>query len=656
MSKKSIQIGFDKNIINLAFVAVLLLVTLFASVLATVLFPMVIVWLVLLLALAIPTYKLNFTGVSRVLFDVMASLFTAVFTAYFTVLLGTVYAGAMYGCVSLFQRLLIHNPAELFIGILLAMPVYWLLRACQVPIRFAMAATPLGFFVITLADYIVYYCRGDELIAADILSAGTAMGVANNYQVSMMHPGVLLFVPYALYICACMRIKMTNKETHSLKEAGIRAVVTALATVLCVVSINSYGKNHNTEIYGCTPSIGNGIIINLFLTVDYLKVDEPEGYPGDEYFESAYANYSYNEPDEKVNVIVIMNEAFFDPDQRGLQLNMDPDPFFDSLTDNCIKGYALASVFGGRTANSEFEFMTGLTTAFLPQGSVVYSMYANDPLPSLAGFTSNMDYSTYGMHPYRASSWDRETIYSDMGFATTHFEDDFVYDDNSLIRDYCSDLCAYNNMLNWIGNDDRSTFTLLVTMQNHGGYSEPAEGFVSENYIDGDEEANTYFTLLSYSDAALERLINCLANKEEKYVVVFFGDHQPNIHVTWGNQGPGGDSWYVPYLIWANYEMPEGLANSDAGLTCLPYLGIDLLNVMGVDLPPYYQYIAEIRETIPVINASGYYSRSAGAFLPLDEIVDDAEGDALRRYQYLQYSAIFDGGNNSLVSEMLPNS
>lgn len=39
-------------------------------------------------------------------------------------------------------------------------------------------------------------------------------------------------------------------------------------------------------------------------------------------------------------------------------------------------------MFGGTTANSEYEFLTGNTTAFLPAGTVPYQMYVSDGDPT----------------------------------------------------------------------------------------------------------------------------------------------------------------------------------------------------------------------------------------------------------------------------------
>ena len=88
-----------------------------------------------------------------------------------------------------------------------------------------------------------------------------------------------------------------------------------------------------------------------------------------------------------------MNESFADLTIfEGLELEEDPTPFLHSMTENTIKGYAYSSVFGGTTANSEYEFLTGNTTAFLPAGTVPYQMYVSSGDPTLVGQMAALGY------------------------------------------------------------------------------------------------------------------------------------------------------------------------------------------------------------------------------------------------------------------------
>ena len=118
---------------------------------------------------------------------------------------------------------------------------------------------------------------------------------------------------------------------------------------------------------------------------------------------------------QPVNLIVVMNESFSDLSVLpGVETNMDAMPFLRSLTENTVKGYAYSSVFGGTTANSEYEFLTGNTTAFLPAGTVPYQMYVSDGDPTLVSQMKALGYRAVAAHPYRSSGWNRIPVYRDL--------------------------------------------------------------------------------------------------------------------------------------------------------------------------------------------------------------------------------------------------
>ena len=68
-----------------------------------------------------------------------------------------------------------------------------------------------------------------------------------------------------------------------------------------------------------------------------------------------------------------MNETFADLNVvNHIKTNKEVMPFINSLKENTIKGHMLVSVFGGGTSNSEYEFLTGNSMAFLPKGTVAF--------------------------------------------------------------------------------------------------------------------------------------------------------------------------------------------------------------------------------------------------------------------------------------------
>lgn len=627
-----------------------------AIAITSVLYSPIIILLVVLTLLAIPNYKISSKWAW--LFDIVAPLIAGFISWYFTAVLNSANRYWMEGYSSVIQRMIKVNPAAFFVGILIGIPAYYIFRMTRMPRQVALLLSPLPFVVASLADFVVYICRGDELIASDFLSAKTALGVVSYYSIPLMHPVVLLGIPYLLFVIVCLRIKVDDDSKLAVWNQELIYLGALFASFLIAFgAVKGYSKNHEVVCTGDVGSADNGFLLNFAMSVDLLFPKTPSGYPGNQYFDDYYDNCASVVASSDVNVIVIMSESYTDPDMFFDNMNMDPDPFYDSVNENCIKGYALSSGYGGRTSNSEFELLTGITMAYMPDGSIPYSMYIKENFPSLIHFVSSVGYETYGMHPYRDTSYNRNNVYPDLGFMHCLFKDDFVVGDNDKLRDFISDKAAYRNVLSNVEDCDIPAFALLVSMQNHGGYTDKYDNFVVDTYVDDSPfSVNNYISLVKKSDEALEYLFESLQNEDEKYVVLIFGDHQPRLPNMGSDQQPGGDAWYVPYMIWANYELPDTVINTSdnpAGVTCIPYLGIDLLTAAGIELPPYYQFINEIRETIPVINSAGYYSVSAGKFMELDEFVSEAEKAAIMRYRYLQYNVVFDGGANKLVGDML---
>ena len=66
----------------------------------------------------------------------------------------------------------------------------------------------------------------------------------------------------------------------------------------------------------------------------------------------------------------------------------------------------------------------------------------------------------------------------------------------------------------------------------------------------------------------------------------------------------------------------------------------------GIELPAYNQFLADMMETIPAINSRGYYSKSKGCYLHIDE-AEGEEKEWIEKYHMLQYNSMFDKKNRS---------
>ena len=351
-----------------------------------------------------------------------------------------------------------------------------------------------------------------------------------------------------------------------------------------------------------------------------------------------------------------MNESFADLSVVGdFETNTQVTPFMDSLSENTLKGYALSSVYGAKTPNSEWEFETGNSMAFLPDGSVVYQQYINDDPTSIVSNLKNIGYTTVAMHPYYATGWSRNKVYPHLGYDETYFIDDF--DQTKILREYITDQELYDKIIDRYEkkSDDEKLYIMGVTMQNHGGYGERYDNFNQEVYKVGASytDANQYLSLLNESDKALENLITYFKGVDDPVEIVFFGDHQPGLCNDFikllngkGNSGLTEQElenlYKVPFFIWTNYETDAQTVD----VTSLNYLSTLTIERANIDLPAYNRFLAELMEKIPAINSRGYYSKKNECFMHVDDATGD-EAKWIKAYNILQYNSMFDEKDRS---------
>jgi phosphoglycerol transferase MdoB-like AlkP superfamily enzyme len=194
----------------------------------------------------------------------------------------------------------------------------------------------------------------------------------------------------------------------------------ALVAAAACVSVFAYGtRNITSQNWSNEGATRNGYFLNFAVGLRDCFVKEPEGYSPEavSLLEQEYSGERENDG-QKPNIIVIMNESYGDFSVLGsaLRTNVPVTPFADSLTENTVRGYALTSIFGGTTANAEFEFLTGFSMSGVPEGSCPYQQYINAPTLSLARLLGEYGYETFATHPYFASGWIRTAVYPRLGF------------------------------------------------------------------------------------------------------------------------------------------------------------------------------------------------------------------------------------------------
>ena len=549
------------------------------------------------------------------------------------------------------------SDIHLFVNVVIILAVYLIIMLICNRTALTCTIAHSALLIWGFVDYFVYQSRQNEFTFADIKATATGLSVAGGYRIRLHSRGAIAI--YASMLLFALVWKL-NVQFESRLQMSI---ITSLCTILCVVTVIFNSADVNTETWELKGSYRNGYFFNFVLSIRDSFVSAPEGYSLDavealeEEYETATDTLEKSEV-ENPAISVVMNESFADLSVLGeIQTNIEMTPFFDSLSENTLRGYALSSVFGAKTPNSEWEYMTGNTMAFLPTGSVVYQQYLQDEATSLVSTLKNRGYTCVAMHPYLSTGWSRNQVYPSLGFDEMYFIDDFP--NQNIVREYIADEELYDQIIARFEAkaEGESLFMMNVTMQNHGGYATTYPNFTEEVYKIGRSytDANQYFSLLNVSDQALEKLVTYFEDVDEPVEIVFFGDHQPSLsegfYQILTGKGLSGltleetENYYkVPFFVWTNYDTQEETVD----ITSLNFLSSYTLERAGIELTPYERFLKDFREVIPAINSVAYYSKEVGGY----RFIKDATGEEaewIQKYKILQYNSMFDTDHRSEV-------
>lgn len=532
----------------------------------------------------------------------------------------------------------------------------WILMFAFRSVKWALRVQGVLAMGIGLANYYVYTFRSLPLVPWDIFSIGTAAGVADNYDFT---PTFRVAAVVVLFAASWVLAGFCDLDLKKLKVRYSIPVLLALA-VLLTFFVRTFQKEDFQNRHGMynklfTPVYMwqvNGFFLTMVMELPFMAIEKPEGYRKEDaekilnaYETSVQADSpEYKKtPDKMPNIIVVMDEAFSDLGVLGeFTPSEDYMPFFRRMCqeeENTVSGFLNVSVCGGNTANTEFEFLTGNTMAFLPQGSIPFQQYIHGEIFALPAYLKELGYETHAAHPYFASGWDRDKVYPLLGFSHMHFLED--YRNREYVRDYVSDQSCVKKIIDIYEKKEKGkpVFIFNVTMQNHGSYSDMHENFTPHITVSGTQSysLSSYLSLIQKTDDALAELISYFSKEKEPVVVVFFGDHQPNDVVAEPVLNLNGKSYrtltekdtylryQVPYFIWTNYKT-KTVRHAD---TSANYLGTETLNAAGIRLPAYQAFLEELSESCPVVSAAVIRQKPKAAA-------------DLEEYKKLQYYQLFD--------------
>lgn len=416
------------------------------------------------------------------------------------------------------------------------------------------------------------------------------------------------------------------------------------------------------KLYYITNKSDNkyGTLYRFLKTTKNVSLEKPEGY-SIEKVQDILKKYDINdnelnnnidnekeqtnitEESDKPNIIVIMNESLSDINsvyKMGYDKNLE---FINSLS-NGTKLYS--SVFGNRTANSEFEFLTGFSTVFYSEDVLPYQKYIKSNKYSFVQLMKDNGYKTIVYHPYLSSSYNRKYVYNYFGFDNIELNNEL----NSItLAKICnSDMNIYNDIINKFENKSKNEkiFDFTITLQNHTPFTENFEKLKNDypEYINKIQEFEdlyedkyniednaklaTYLNYQNMSDNAFKKLTEYFKNYDEKVIILLFGDHQPKIKTLYNNEIK---NYLVSYSLWTNYDVEK----EEIEKTSINYLSTVLTKMIGLENSKQFKFIYELRKKIPVITRTKYLGDDGKWYKISNK--KSPYYELILEYKYLQY-------------------
>ena len=285
-----------------------------------------------------------------------------------------------------------------------------------------------------------------------------------------------------------------------------------------------------------------------------------------------------------VNVIFIQLESYIDPAQiQGLELSEDPVPNWTALREEYSSGYLTVPVVGAGTANTEFEVLTGMSTRFFGPGEYPYQTCLTDQtVESVAYDLKANGYAAHAIHNHRAAFYSRNEVYPNLGF------DDFTALEympavKTTPTNWAKDAVLKKQILQALDvTEGRPDLVFTVSVQGHGKYpTEPVlknpaitvEACPNEDY----RYAMEYYVNQAHEmDAFVGELVKELSQREEKTVLVLYGDHLPALDLDAADM-ESSSLYRTEYIIWDNFgleQQDENLAAYQLSAAVLGRLGI----------------------------------------------------------------------------------
>ncbi len=246
------------------------------------------------------------------------------------------------------------------------------------------------------------------------------------------------------------------------------------------------------------------------------------------------------------NVYLVVLESFVDPTLfRGVTFSKDPrHPDFAQLVGE-KQGFSISPVFGGGTAEAEFEALCGVP-ALRELSEIEFDTFTGHPAGCMPGILHQAGYATYVSNAYQPDYFNSTKAYTGIGFEKLYYPIEYSRDRETYLtvsnasdaETYLFDGDLFNQNLAFIArtlreHPEQPIFNYVLTMYGHEPHDIDTQRrplVLSMKASHDDQQllraANQYW----YRTQAIASYISALIKLDPNSLIILVSDHVPPLN------------------------------------------------------------------------------------------------------------------------------
>lgn len=442
------------------------------------------------------------------------------------------------------------------------------------------------WLIFGIVNFVILNFRVTPFSAVDITLLESAISVSGHYLNILNIAMIFLAIILVLVSMICLYRK-APKHKHTTQK---KLIISGISVALIAMAI-FFLRNQSNSVQALSTNYTNiseayenyGFVYCFTNSIIDTGISKPEDYTK-ENVDKILSGLPANNTNVSVkpNIIFIQLESFFDVDTvKSLQLSADAIPNFHKLQQNYSNGLLTVPTVGAGTVNTEFEVLTGMSQKDFGTSEYPYKTILRDTTSeSICYDLKKLGYSSHCVHNNEGTFYGRNKVFTNLGFDTfASMEYMNGLEDNP--NGWKKDQILTKEIIDTLDSTTGPDFTMGITVQSHGKY----KGFEVDDKApikvkkapDDMEESYLYYVNQLYEvDQMIGELVSALEKRNEKTVLVLYGDHLPSLDIE-KEDLTDSNLYQTQYVVWDNL----GLSKEEKNLSSYQ-LYAEVLNRLGI--------------------------------------------------------------------------